>query len=85
MSADREFNLGARLDSAAFLIATLDRDHEGYGYLVDSLETRADCLRVITGLSSLCASLAEAGFYNPRDLVAQWARLTAAEAAVDDE
>lgn len=80
MSTEAEFNTGARLDSAAFLIATLDLDHEGYGYLIDSLETRADCLRVICGLSSLCATLASAAHPDPRELVAQWAQLVALDA-----
>lgn len=70
----------AKLDACAFLVASLDRDGEGLTFLLQSLETREDCERVIVGLTCLAHSLASMAFADPRLLVEQWARAVVDEA-----
>jgi hypothetical protein len=74
-----QFRANAKLDAVALFVACLNRDEEGWQVLLSSLETRADALRAVAGLASLCTSLATMAFEDPHDLAQQWAAMVARE------
>lgn len=74
-----QFRAEAKLDAIALLVATLDRDCEGWSYLISHLKTREDALRALAGMTSIASALAEQAYGDPRELVAQWGALAARE------
>lgn len=75
-----QFRAEAKLDAVALFVACLERDEQGWQYLLSSLKTRDEALRALAGMTSLCTSLAQMAFDDPvRDLVQPWAAMVARE------